>query len=132
MMEGMSLSRLRGRSAQGVRNAAAALTVVVAGVLGIGACSATATSSGPAAGSTPSAAGSTQQAAGSAQQAAGPALGIIPARSTLHWHPCAGQLAQEGVPDCTTLSVPVNYADPGGRHVSLALDMIPATAPRSQ
>ena len=30
------------------------------------------------------------------------------------------------------LSVPVNYADPGGRHISLALDMVPATAPRSQ
>ncbi len=30
------------------------------------------------------------------------------------------------------LSVPVNYADPGGRHLSLALDMIPATAPSSQ
>ena len=30
------------------------------------------------------------------------------------------------------LSVPLNYADPGGRHISLALDMIPATAPPSQ
>ncbi len=34
--------------------------------------------------------------------------------------------------DCTTLSVPLNYADPGGRHISLALDMVPATAPPSQ
>ena len=30
------------------------------------------------------------------------------------------------------LSVPVNYAQPGGRHISLALDMIPATAPKSR
>jgi hypothetical protein len=30
------------------------------------------------------------------------------------------------------LSVPLNYADPGGRHISLALDMIPATAPADQ
>ena len=30
------------------------------------------------------------------------------------------------------LSVPLDYADPGGRHISLALDMIPATAPPSQ
>ena len=30
------------------------------------------------------------------------------------------------------LSVPVDYAKPGGRHISLALDMIPATAPKSQ
>jgi pimeloyl-ACP methyl ester carboxylesterase len=36
------------------------------------------------------------------------------------------------VPECTTLSVPVDYANPGGRHISLALDMVPATAPKSQ
>jgi pimeloyl-ACP methyl ester carboxylesterase len=30
------------------------------------------------------------------------------------------------------LSVPLNYADPGGKHISLALDMVPATAPASQ
>jgi pimeloyl-ACP methyl ester carboxylesterase len=36
------------------------------------------------------------------------------------------------VPDCAALSVPVNYADPGGRRLSLALDMIPATAPPSK
>jgi pimeloyl-ACP methyl ester carboxylesterase len=41
-------------------------------------------------------------------------------------------LAAAGVPDCTMLSVPLNYADPGGRHISLALDMVPATAPKSQ
>ena len=101
-------------------------TVAVAALLGVSACSAAATSSGPAVGSTQT--GSTQPA-GSAPQAAGP---IVPAHSTLHWHSCSGQLAQQGVPDCTMLSVPVNYADPGGRHISLALDMIPATAPTSQ
>ena len=36
------------------------------------------------------------------------------------------------MPECATLSVPVDYAKPGGRHISLALDMIPATAPKSQ
>jgi len=30
------------------------------------------------------------------------------------------------------LSVPLDYAKPGGRHISLALDMIPATAPTSK
>jgi pimeloyl-ACP methyl ester carboxylesterase len=30
------------------------------------------------------------------------------------------------------LSVPLNYADPGGRHISIAVDMIPATAPPGQ
>ena len=100
----------------------------MAALLGVTACSAAATSSGPAAGSTPPT-GSTQQT-GSTPQATGPL--IVPAHSTLHWHSCSGQLAQQGVPDCTMLSVPVNYADPGGRHISLALDMIPATAPKSQ
>ena len=106
--------------------------MVVAALLGVSACSSAATSSGPAAGGTQQAGntqtGSTQQAA-STPQATGP---IVPANSTLHWHSCSGQLAQQGVPDCTMLSVPVNYADPGGRHISLALDMIPATVPKSQ
>ena len=129
------MSRPGSRSPRGGRSAAAALTVAVAAVLGVSACSATATSSGRAAGSTQPTAGSTQQTAGSTQQtggstqAAGP---IIPAHSTLRWHSCSSQLAADGVPDCTMLSVPVNYADPGGRHISLALDMIPATAPKSQ
>ena len=93
-------------------------------LLGVGACSAGSTSSSQA---TPPPAGSTQ--AGGAPQATGP---IVPGHSTLHWHSCAGTLGQEGVPDCTMLSVPVDYAKPGGRHISLALDMIPATAPKSQ
>ena len=122
------MSRPGSRSRRGGRSAAAALTVAVAAVLGVSACSATATSSGRAAGSTQPTAGSTQQTGGSTQ-AAGP---IIPAHSTLRWHSCSSQLAADGVPDCTMLSVPVNYADPGGRHISLALDMIPATAPKSQ
>src|SRR4029077_18392706 len=56
----------------------------------------------------------------------------VPAHRTLHWHHCAGLLAHAGVPDCAMLSVPVDYAKPGGKHISLALDMIPATAPKSQ
>ena len=96
----------------------------MAALLGASGCSAAASSSGP---STP--AGSTSHGNASTPQAAGP---VIPAHSTLHWHHCSGALAQEGVPDCAMLSVPLNYADPGGRHISLALDMIPATAPASQ
>ena len=123
MMGGMSMSRLGARSPRG---AAAVLTVAVAALLGVSACSAAATSSGPAAGSITPAAGTH---AASTPQAAGP---VVPTQSTLHWHACSGPLAQEGVADCTMLSVPVNYADPGGRHISVALDMIPATAPKSQ
>src|SRR6185369_7026107 len=121
-MGAMSISR------QGLlpgRSVVAALTVGVAALVGISACSAT-TSSGPAAGNTP--AESSQ--AGQAPQATGP---VVPGHgSTLHWHPCTGQAAQQGVPECATLSVPVDYAKPGGRRISLALDMVPATAPKSQ
>ena len=121
MMGDMSMSR------PGPRRAVAALAAAMAALLGVSACSAAATSSGPAAGGTQQAGSS--QPTESTQQ---PARPIIPAHSTLHWHACSGQLAADGVPDCTMLSVPLNYADPGGRHISLALDMIPATAPVSQ
>jgi len=53
---------------------------------------------------------------------------IAPTRSTLRWHPCADKLA----PECATLSVPLSYADPGGRRIQIALDEVPATAPKSQ
>jgi pimeloyl-ACP methyl ester carboxylesterase len=99
----------------------------LAGLLALTAC----TSSGSAA-----VAGSSQSA-GSAQgtdsaQAVQPAGPIVPSHAALHWHSCSGELAAYGVRDCTMLSVPLNYADPGGRHISLALDMVPATAPQSQ
>jgi pimeloyl-ACP methyl ester carboxylesterase len=56
---------------------------------------------------------------------------IVPQASSqrLRWHACGGQLA--GL-QCATLQVPLNYADPGGRKLTLALSMVPATAPRSQ
>ena len=123
MMGGMSMSRLGGRTRGGV----AALTVAVAALAGVTACtsgSAAVQPSNPATGSAPASA----HASGTAPQAGS----IIPAHAALHWHACSGQLAQDGVPDCTMLSVPLNYADPSGRHISLALDMIPATAPRSR
>ena len=123
MMGGMSMSRLGGRTRGGV----AALTVTVAALAGVTACtsgSAAVQPSNPATASAPASA----HASGTAPQAGS----IIPAHAALHWHACSGQLAQDGVPDCTMLSVPLNYADPSGRHISLALDMIPATAPRSR
>jgi pimeloyl-ACP methyl ester carboxylesterase len=51
------------------------------------------------------------------------------ATSTLHWQACSGQLA--GL-QCASLQVPLNYADPGGRKITIALSMVPATAPASQ
>jgi pimeloyl-ACP methyl ester carboxylesterase len=98
----------------------------VTALLGVGACSAGGTSSGQA---TPPA-GNAQPVG--APRATGPAEGLVPGHSTLHWRSCGGTLRQQNVPYCTTLSVPLDYAKPGGRHVSLALDMIQATAPKSQ
>jgi pimeloyl-ACP methyl ester carboxylesterase len=51
------------------------------------------------------------------------------AASALKWHACTGQLA--GL-ECAALQVPLNYADPSGRKITLALSMAPATAPVSQ
>jgi pimeloyl-ACP methyl ester carboxylesterase len=131
MMGDMSISPVAVRRAAGRQRGrtgwvpATALTVTA--LLGVGACSAGGSSSGQAA---PPAAGSTESGAGGgAASAAGP---VVPGRSALHWHACTGQAAQQGVPKCTTLSVPVDYAKPGGRHISLALDMVPATAPKSK
>jgi pimeloyl-ACP methyl ester carboxylesterase len=72
-------------------------------------------------------AGTTSGGAGAGSRAAGSGA-VVPSRGTLRWHPCADKLA----PECATLSVPLNYADPGGRHIQLALNMVPATAPKSR
>jgi pimeloyl-ACP methyl ester carboxylesterase len=132
MMGDMSISPVAVRRAAGRHRGRTgwvpATAITLAALLGVGACSAGGSSSGQAA---PVAAGSTQpgNTGSGASSATGP---VVPAHSTLHWHACTGQAAQQGVPACTTLSVPVDYAKPGGRHISLALDMVPATAPRSQ
>ena len=54
---------------------------------------------------------------------------VIPAHSTLRWHRCGGALT--GL-ECGSLQVPLSYADPNGRKLTLALSMVPATAPKSQ
>jgi pimeloyl-ACP methyl ester carboxylesterase len=119
----MSMSRPRGRT-RADRVGPAALIISLAGLLALTAC----TTSGSAA-VTPSSQSAQATQPSQARQASG---SILPLHAALHWHSCSGQLATEGVPDCTMLSVPLNYADPGGRHISLALDMVPATAPQSQ
>ncbi len=136
MMGYMSISRVAVRRATGVRSGRTSwLTAILTAtaLLGLSACSAGASSSSqatPPASSTQSGgAGTGGSAVGRAPQATGP---VVPARSTLKWHACSGQLAQAGVPKCAMLSVPADYAKPGGRHISLALDMVPATAPKSQ
>lgn len=54
---------------------------------------------------------------------------VVPEKSTLHWSACGGTLSGA---QCASLAVPLNYADPGGRTITLALSMIPATAPVSK
>ncbi len=54
---------------------------------------------------------------------------IIPTASTLQWSDCSGQY--KGM-KCATLKVPLDYAHPSGRSISIALSMVPATAPKSE
>ncbi len=106
---------------------AAALTAGMAALLAVTACTSAGSTAAPP--SSPAPASTSPGRSAASAQADGP---IVPTHSTLHWHLCSAQLAHMGVPDCAMLSVPLNYADPGGRHITLALDMVPATAPRSQ
>jgi pimeloyl-ACP methyl ester carboxylesterase len=57
------------------------------------------------------------------------------ASGNLSWHPCpsaAGGAPNAGRLQCASLQVPLNYADPGGRKITLALSEVPATAPAGQ
>ncbi|HEX4287350.1 MAG TPA: alpha/beta hydrolase [Trebonia sp.] len=102
--------------------AAAALAVGA----GLSACT-----SGPTSGSAASPAGATSPAGVTSPAGAdGPGTSaVVPKASTLRWSKCSGPLAGA---ECATLAVPLNYADPGGRKITLALSMIPATAPAAR
>ena len=79
------------------------------------------TSGSPGAASSPGTGGS----------AAGPAGGSTTS-TPLRWSSCTLSGVQ-GVPmKCANLQVPLNYADPGGRKITLALSEVAATAPASQ
>jgi pimeloyl-ACP methyl ester carboxylesterase len=106
------------RTAMLVMTSLAALLVA----LGLSACS-----SGQAAST--QAGGSTSTSAAAPGVATAGSTAIVPQASTLHWRACGGQLA--GL-QCASLQVPLNYADPGGRKITIALSMVPATAPRAQ
>jgi len=102
----------------------------LAALAGLAACTpgtSAATAGGP---STSGSSGAASSGAAPGSYPAGSAA-IVPtaATSTLHWQPCSGQLA--GL-ECATLAVPLNYADPGGRKITIALSMVPASAPASQ
>src|ERR1700761_1722986 len=111
-MEAVSFPR---RGAAGVATLAA-LAVTVA----LTACSASTAEPATATGASASAGGG----------AGSPA--VVPSGSTgsaLRWSSCGKQLAGMGG---GSLQVPLNYADPGGRKITIALSMVPATATKSQ
>jgi len=68
---------------------------------------------------------------GGGQGGAGPSQSQAGGGSTLNWQSCAngGTVASLR---CGRIQVPVNYADPSGRKITLALTEVPATAPASQ
>jgi pimeloyl-ACP methyl ester carboxylesterase len=51
------------------------------------------------------------------------------AAARLDWHPCT--ISGAGL-QCATLAVPLDYRHPAGRKITLALSMVPATAPADQ
>ncbi len=74
----------------------------------------------------------TSASPGGATAAGGDGAGtaaIVPDASKLSWHACGGRLSGMR---CAGLQVPLNYADKGGRKLTIALSMVPATAPKSQ
>jgi pimeloyl-ACP methyl ester carboxylesterase len=88
---------------------------VVVSVLAVAAAGCTSQSSAPPAGQA------------SPDRTAGAAGGAT--ASQLSWHPCGSQ----GVTLlCSTLQVPLDYAHPAGRKITLALSEVPATAPAAQ
>src|SRR5215468_2677978 len=101
----------------------AAIAAVVLAALAVTACS-----SGGSAPASRAAPGGTSTGGASTGDGTGTPA-IVPHASTLRWHPCTGQLA--GM-QCGTVQVPADYANPNGRKLTLALSMVPATAPKSQ
>jgi pimeloyl-ACP methyl ester carboxylesterase len=67
--------------------------------------------------------------AGSTGSSRSPAPAGTATASPLHWHSC--QVQGAGL-QCASLQVPLNYAKPSGRKITLALSRVPATAPASQ
>jgi pimeloyl-ACP methyl ester carboxylesterase len=105
--------------------------------LGVSACTSGGASPGPASASTSAAVPSAPASAGASPGSASPgsastgagSADIVPQASAVHWQACGGQLS--GL-RCASLQVPLNYADPGGRKITIALSMVPATAPAAQ
>jgi pimeloyl-ACP methyl ester carboxylesterase len=116
-MDRMGISR-----APSSRVSVTATASLAALVLTLAACTST-TSYGSAPASAPASSGGASSGDGTGSAA------IVPESSTISWHACTG--ANAGM-ECGSLQVPLNYADPQGRKITIALSMVPATAPASQ
>ncbi len=81
-------------------------------------------------------AGCSSSGSGAPASPGAPVLSGPPLTSAaLHWRPCPS--AAGGAPNsrqlrCASLQVPLSYADPSGRKITLALSEIPATAPAAR
>ena len=64
-----------------------------------------------------------------APQATGNAAAKASAPQRLDWQPCTVSGASM---QCASLAVPLDYRHPSGRKITLALSMVPATAPASE
>jgi pimeloyl-ACP methyl ester carboxylesterase len=125
MMGGMFSRSARAARVARIARSVRAAGAAAAALLAVAACTSSGTSSAAAAGTSSPGASSQAQATPSTATTAS----IVPAHSTLRWHSCPSQGSNV---ECTSLSVPLDYANPGGRHITLALDMVPATAPQRQ
>jgi pimeloyl-ACP methyl ester carboxylesterase len=97
--------------------AAAAWTVLATVLLAVACAGCQAGSAAPSGASGAGSSGGTPASSGAAAGAA------------LSWHPCSGQ--QRSM-QCANLQVPLDYGNPSGRKITLALSRILATAPASQ
>ena len=72
-----------------------------------------------------------QQPASAGTRSGGPGGGtaVVGGSARVQWHACRGGTARLR---CGTLKVPLNYARPSGRSLTLALSEVPATAPPGQ
>jgi pimeloyl-ACP methyl ester carboxylesterase len=99
---------------------ALSLIVALVAVVALAACTSSKATS------TPTATSAGTSGSGTGSTSSGTGVG------TVAWHNCTISGVLGTSLKCATLQVPLNYSDPGGRKITLALSEAPATAPASQ
>ena len=97
---------------------ALSLIVALVAVVALAACTSSKATSTPT--------GTSTGTSGSGSASSGTGVG------TVAWHNCTISGVLGTSLKCASLQVPLNYSDPGGRKITLALSEGPATAPASQ